>query len=579
VKKYIKTHFKLFLRFSKLLLPYKNKWILVLIFSSLSMVSGLVNPYLIKVIIDQALGNKDIKLLIILVVIGGGVFVLNGVFDGVRDYLEKYIREKINLYLNAKVYRCLQGFSFSYFIGRSTGENIYKISCDTERITDFIASVLPRFAVSFCKLFLILLVIFYLNWKITLFSILFAPFLYFPVYFFTRVIKNTWRIYIEGKERIFKLLQENFSHIQLIKIFGKESSSLKNFVRQSILNLRINIRHTKLKVFSSFFTRIFSQSVFGLIVFYGGYLVIKGETTVGALVAIITYMGQLMVLQSSFALSFQETMIGLVSCRRITDILDAPGQEKEEGTAKDIRFSKGKVIFKSVVFGYSPEDLVLDSMSFIIEGGSTIGLVGRSGCGKTTLGNLILRLYEPWEGSIFIDGDNIKDIRLKSLKEQIGMVLQEPFLFNDTIKNNITYGVGNIDKGKIIKVSEICGLHGFVKGLPLGYETVIGENACKISEGQKQRVSIARALIKSPRILILDEAMSSLDSASERKIMDNIKKYYADTTLIVISHRISEVLNVDLIYFFQSPGKMIIGKPKEILNKNRELVTLFNIGS
>jgi ABC-type multidrug transport system fused ATPase/permease subunit len=342
-----------------------------------------------------------------------------------------------------------------------------------------------------------------------------------------------------------------------------------------ITNIRIRIENIKLEIFSGFAASSISRIIIGLIAFYGGWQVIKGEMTLGSLTAIMVYLGQLIGLQRNFAYFFQTTALGLVSCQRVAEVLDVEAKIVEAKGAKEVTFRKGEISFREVSFGFRPQEPILKGISFDIEGGSHIAIVGPSGCGKTTLLNLILRLYDPWSGDIIIDGYRIKDLTFNSLKGQIGMALQEPFLLNDTVEANIGYGRGGADEKEITEAAKISGADDFIINLPDRYRTLIGENACKLSEGQKQKIAIARALVKRPKILIFDEAFSSMDSSSEEMIMKNIKKTQRDVTLIVISHRLSAVLNADLAYFLNRSNGLCIGRGEELLQKNEEFSALF----
>jgi len=388
-------------------------------------------------------------------------------------------------------------------------------------------------------------------------------------------MKKVWKVLIENSQDFFKSLQEILSHIQLVKSFGKETSSVRKYLRKLITNRRISIKNMRLEIISSVAASVVSKALIGLIAFYGGYQVIKGHMTLGSLTAIMVYLTQLIGLQGQFANFFQTTVLGLVSCQRVAEVLDEKEEISEPKDAKRVVFETPDVVFRDVSFGYRIEEYVLKDITFHIEKGSHVALCGPSGYGKTTILNLLLRLYDPWEGRIFINGYDIKDLKIGSLRKQIGIVLQEPFLWNDSIENNIRYGKEDATREEIITVSQLTLVDDFVKDLPDGYKTVIGEGACKLSEGQKQKIAIARALVKNPKILMLDEASSSMDSASEEKILRNIKKTQKDATLIVVSHRLSTVLSADTVYFLNSFNSLIIGKPEDLLKTNKEFSNLF----
>ncbi|MFC1623915.1 ABC transporter ATP-binding protein [Candidatus Omnitrophota bacterium] len=569
-----KTQFKLFLKFAKYLLPYWKKEVAILSLSGLTVLLALVSPYLSKLVIDRAFGNRDLKIFIILALIGGGVFVLSGLVGGLKNYLDRQIKIKVNFDLNKKVFKHLEKLDLRYFQNKSTGEHLYRSSYDIDRASDFITSSPPQVVLTFPKLLFILVIVFRLNWQMALFSIFLAPLLYLPSYYFIKRMEEIWKELIKNSEGIFKCLNEFFSHIQLVKAFGKEATAVRGYLRRRIANIRISMRNVKLEVASGFAGSVVNKVAIGLIAFYGGYQVIKGRMSLGSLSAIMMYIGQLIGLQGTFAGFFQNIALGLVSCQRVEEILDKKAKIVEKQDAKDIAFKKGNIAFRDVIFGYKDGEEVISGINFDIKGGTHIAFVGTSGSGKSTILNLILRLYDPWSGDIWIDGYNVKDLKLSSLRSQIGIVLQEPFLWNDTIESNIKYGRPDASEREMIEAAKICGIDDFVSKLSNGYKTIIGENACKISEGQKQKIAIARALIKKPKILILDEALSSIDSQGEERIITNIGELQEVLTVIIVSHRLSTVMNADKIYFLQKSGEIVVSSGKELLG-NKTFCNLF----
>lgn len=565
----------LFLRFIKFLLPYRAKWVAILLLSSLGVLLGLINPYLTKLIVDKAIMKKDLRIFIILVIIGGAIFIISGIINGIKQYLERYVKIKVKFDLNKKVFTKINSLTFSWFQNKSTGEHLYKIAYDIDRVDDLITFVPPQAAALFPKILLILFIILRLNWKMAVFSLCLTPFLYLPPCYFIRKRRAIWERLIKNSELIFKTLHETFTHIYPIKVFGKEGAEIRKYLRKLINNIRVELSSTKLEVFSNFAAGTTDKILIGLITFYGGCQVIKGTMTLGSLTAILVYLGQLVNMQNSLINFFQATVLGLVSCQRVADVLDEKDCVAENKKARNVLFEKGEIVFDNVTFGYLQGKPILKDLSFSIEAGRHISLVAPSGFGKTTLLNLIVRLYNPWKGEILIDGVKIKDITLGSLRGQISMALQEPFLFNDTIRNNIAYGKENADETEIYEAARVSLVHDFVEGLPDKYDTVIGENACKISEGQKQKIAISRAIIKKPRILILDEAMSSMDSLSEEKILLNIAQNQERLTLITVSHRLSTVISADLVYFLKRPDCVIIDSPERLFQNDRDFYNLF----
>jgi len=316
---------------------------------------------------------------------------------------------------------------------------------------------------------------------------------------------------------------------------------------------------------SSFSSSILNKLISGIILLYGGYQVIRGDLTLGSLTALMIYLTQALGAFKSMAGFYENIFVNSVSYQRLAEILDIKTEIRDKEGAAGAKILKGKIEFHDVHFTYQKDGFVLKGVNFTIKPGSKIALVGKSGCGKTTLLSLILRLYNLEKGSILIDGQNIKDVKLKSLKEQIGICLQEALLWNDTLANNILYGKDDASYEEMVKAAKIAQIDKFIFKLPQGYDSLIGEMACKLSEGQKQRVAIARTVIKRPSILILDEAMSSLDSETEEKIIDNIKNEFRDSTIIVVSHRLSTVKKMELAYFLEGPADIYIGSHEELL--------------
>jgi ABC-type bacteriocin/lantibiotic exporter with double-glycine peptidase domain len=490
--------------------------------------------------------------------------------------LNQYVRARISFDLNRQVFKKLRDLSFSWFQDKTRGEELYLLSNDIDVVTNFITASLPQASLFFCRLLFTLAILFYLNYKIAIFALLLSVFLYLPPYYFKKKIEKAWEVLAKNSQEAFQILDEFFSHIQLIKIFAKETATTRAYLKRLIIDIRIRMKNTRLEIFSGFANNAGNKIIVGLVGLYGGYQVIKGNLTLGSLTAITVYIYQLMGLPGEFSSFFHSASFGIISCQRLNAILEEKPTVTESSNAQEIDFSTGEIIFKNVSFGYFPKQFILNKINFRIPGGSHIALVGPSGCGKTTLLNLLVRLYEPQEGEISIDAWDIRQLKLRSLRKQTGFALQEPFLWNRSIEDNIKYGREEATKEEILAVARLTGIDDFAKSFPQGYQTIIGEDACKISEGQKQRIAIARALLKDPKILILDEALSSLDSAGEEKILSGIKMAYPGLTLITVSHRLSTVMSADLAYYFFKPNEMLMDKPQNLCAYNKEFARLFS---
>ncbi len=565
-------------RFNKYLYKYWRLQAIVILLGLVAVPLSLINPYLSKLLIDDAYVNKDLRLFLILAIIGGSVFILNGIINSLNDYLSRRTKCRVNFDMMKDMFRHLHSLPISFFKDRSTGEHVYKISNDVTSVSDFLCDNLPQMVTLFPKLLFILVIVFRLsgsNWKLPLLATLLAPISCINPYLFREWLRRTSRRAVEKFEHIFRELHEVFTNIHLVKVLGKEDYEIKRFEESLTERIDFELERARVLSISSFSSSVLNKVIGGLIALYGGYHVIKGTMTLGSLTAIMIYLAQLLGLTRSISGFYETILINSVSRERLSEILDIKPEIRDAEDAMDYRIPAGRIEFRDVSFGYKKDEFILKGMNFSIESSSKIAVVGSSGCGKTTLLTLILRMYEPKEGSILIDKLDIRDVKLKSLKAHITIALQEPFLWNDTIANNILYGAPEAGKEELVKAAEMAAAHSFILNLPEQYDSVIGEEGCKISEGEKQRIALARAIIGRPKILMLDEAMSSLDSETEDKIVDNIRREFKNSTIIVVSHRLSTVKKMDLVYFFEGPSRLNIGTHHNFLAASEKYRELF----
>lgn len=538
-------------RFNRYLYRYWKLQTIVILLGLTVVPLSLINPYLTKLLIDKAYGNKDLKLFFILAIIGGTIFIFSGLINFLSRYLSQRIKYRVHFDITRGIFRHLQDLHISFFNERSTGEHLYKISSDISSVSDFVCDTIPQIIKLFPRFLFILIIVFYLNWKLALLALLLVPITYIQPYFFSKWLSKITSKMIEKSQDVFERLHEVFSHIYLIKILGKKKYEIKRFEENLTKRMDSELRNAKLLGISGFSATVLNRVIGGIIALYGGYQVIKGTMTLGSLTAVMIYLTQLMEIMKLIGSFYENIAIDSVSCRRLAEIQDIKPKIKDSEDAIDYPILQGRIEFKDVSFGYKKDESILKDINFSIEPTSRIAIVGPSGCGKTTLLSLILRLYEQEKGSIFIDGVDTRKMRLESLKSQIGIAPQRPLLWNDTIANNILYGAEQAASEDMFKAAQLAEAHDFIMSFPNKYDSVIGEMACKISEGQKQRIAVARALIKKAKIIILDEAMSSLDSETEDKVIDNIQSEYKGSTLVIVSHRLSTIRRMDQVYFIQ----------------------------
>lgn len=561
---------KLFLKFARFLLPYRKLEFLIGSLALLGVALSLVYPYLAKLIIDQAFASKDLRLFLSLTVIGTLILVANGLVSKFTSYLNQYIRARVHFDITRRVFERMQSLPFSFFSHRSSGEHLFKIEYDIYRAVDIVVTMLPQALALIPRFVLVFIIVFSLDAKLSALSLFLAPLTFAVPYLFTKRLRERLEEYIQSTQKVFIRLAEVFSRVYLIKAFAKEKTELENYTHLMNDNLRLKKRNIGLEVSSQFYASLAQRAVLGLVGLYGGWRVITGDITLGSLTAIMVYLTQLVNMQGNFARFFQDTVLNLVSCERLEPVLDVNPAMSQDRPCLKPEFTRGELRFSDVHFSYDDEKPVLKGMSFTITPGSWSAMVGPSGVGKTTMINLLLQLYDVRDGSIAIDGHNIKDIEPETLKKQIGFVPQEPFLWNDTVRNNIRYGKEDATDEEIYQAARLAHADEFIRELPEEYETRIGENACKISEGQKQRIAIARALVKKPRILILDEAFASVNRELEEAILTDIEKKFQGTTFIVVTHRQSTLKRMHVIYHLESPSTLSVTTNEKTASEGRE---------
>ena len=571
----IKDAFKLFLRFNRYILRYWKFELLLLILGNFSIIFVLVTPYLGKIILDEGILAKNIILFIRFAVLAGGIFLLKLAADNGNSYLKNYVMRKIKIDLSKSVFKKIRKFSLRFFQNRSTGECIFRINNDISSSANIITNTLPNILLSLFKLISITIVILFINWKILILVLAYQFLVIFQIRLFIKKIQELMKRGLKKSQEIFGVLSQLFSHVYFIKASGTMTFMVRKYFHALAESMRLEVRNFRLGLASGILSNVSNKLFFGIIGFLGALLVIKEQMSLGSLSAIMVYLAQGTGAYAALLSFGRQIVLNRISLERITELLDAEIDITEKDKAENIAFLRGKVEFRNVCFGYEKEKYVLNKMSFIISPGSKIALVGASGCGKTTILNLILRLYDVNEGAIVLDDYDIRDIKFKSIYSQIGIALQQTFLWNDTIAYNILYGAENADEREMIEAAKVAEADNFILNLAKQYNSIIGEMVYTISEGQKQRIAIARAVIKNPKILILDEALPAVDSETEDKIIDNIKQAFKDSTLIIVSHRLSAVKNMDLVYFLEGPAKMDIGTHTEFIKTNFKYRELF----
>jgi ABC-type multidrug transport system fused ATPase/permease subunit len=535
---------------------------LKLIFASaavvVSTIMGLLPPYLIREGIDNYIIRGEIERLWLLAVLMILTVLIKGIFDFAKSYLSEYIAQNIIHDLRVDLYNHLNKLSFSFFDSAQTGDLMSRLTADADTLRQFFSRGSVYISSNVLTIIGIFVIIINWDYRLALIYLLMLPLMIFGMYIYAKRVRPMFKMVRKSFAALTHLLRENFLGIEVIKLFGREKFEEERFKKENMRYISKNLEAAKVSAFWMPYVNFFMGLGTALIIWYGGRLVINQEISLGMLAAFISYISMLLrpVRQTGMLISFGSQ--AAASAERIFNVLDRKSDVKEVEQAQVLKNVRGEVEYRNVSFAYQKGKEVLKNINLEIKAGETAAVVGPTGAGKTTLLHLLPRFYDPDRGKILIDGKDIKNITLESLRTQIGIVMQHTFLFAASIKENISYGKPEADIEEIKQAAETAQIADFIESLPLGYETPVGERGVTLSGGQKQRLAVARVLLTDPSILILDEPTSSVDAATEQKMNTALNKIMENRTTFVIAHRIWTVKNAD---------KIIVLKDGEIIEK------------
>lgn len=556
------------IRLLSLLKPY---WYLVataILLTAVVALITLVPPYLTKVLIDDVLKNKNMDLLIRIVGYLVAVFIGISVIHTLRSLIMTALSHKIIYQLRHQVYSHLQRLSLKFYSTHQTGQIMSRTTHDTDQVLEFMGWAGPGLTVTILTFIGIGIVLFWMNWQLAALTLIPVPVIIIGFIIFGKkihpVFHKMWRCWA-GMNTI---LTDTIPGIKVVKAFAQENREINRFDHEIKELYHTGIKETK--AYSIFYPAMGFATFIGTMIIwaYGGYLVINDNMTLGTLMAFTAYM--MMFYAPVHELSQANHMFqrAATSAERIFGVLDTTPEIYSRADSIKLDEIKGEVEFHNVTFAYDEGRPALDNISFKVKAAEIIGLVGPSGAGKTTTINLICRFWDANKGTITIDGHNIRDIELHSLRKQIGVVLQEPFLFHGSVGNNIAYGKPGASREEIIASSKAANAHGFIMKMPKAYDTPVGERGYRLSAGERQRISIARAILDDPRILILDEATSSVDTEAEKQIQEALARLVKGRTTFAIAHRLSTLKNADRLIVIKEGQLIEMGTHEELLQQD-----------
>lgn len=533
-------------------------------------------PFIVRHVFDDIFARKDQQALMFFPFVIVGVFAFRGVVNFGQGYLMDYVGLRIINDVRNAVNRHMQSLSLSFFQRHPTGTLISRVSNDVNLIrgalTDSVASLIRDTT----SLIALVVVAFFQDWVLAMIAFVVFPASIFPVMRLTKKIKRFTKRGQVTTGVLTNLLQESIQGNRIVKAFGMERYESERFARENQRLFKQSVRACRIRAVMAPAMELLASFGIGGVVWYGGFSAIQGGRTQGEFMAFIAAMFLMYDPFKHLTRTYATIQQGLVGAERVFEILDEQPEISDRPNSKPAgRFSR-EIEFHNVSFGYGGK-MVLENIHFKISLGEVVALVGVSGVGKSTLADLLPRFYDVTSGKIAIDGIDIRDVTLESLRSQIGIVSQHTFLFNDTVRNNIAYGEQSKDMEHIIAASQAAHAHDFIMALPQGYDTAIGEMGFRLSGGQRQRLAIARALLKDAPILILDEATSSLDAESERLVQVALENLMVQRTVLVIAHRLSTIRRANRIAVLVDGCMVEEGTHEELLARQAEYSRLYTL--
>ena len=502
-----------------------------------------------------------------LVLIMAGIHVFSMVTGSIRGYMMAWVGQNVTRRLQNETYEHLNALSIDFFHDRDTGNLMSRITHDVSRLRDFISNGIQEIAGDSLTIIYMCAIMFGINWQLALWTLIPIPCLIFFTLLFGRLMSKVYHVLWKRYANISTILASTIPGVRVVKAFARERYEINRF---NELTYHVFTGEMSAARIGSLYRPIMEFIAYsGTIIIWlvGGWQIFQDDVTLGTLVMFQGFMMRFFGPVRTLCQMNERFIRAGTSAERVFEVMDTPPSVADKADAVALRDIRGAVEFRDVYFTYDNEKNALEGVSFTVEPGEMIGLVGHSGAGKSTLINLITRFYDPNDGAIIIDGHDSRDIQVKALRQQIGVVLQDPFLFQGTIAENIGYSKPGASRREIIAAARAANAHDFIVKFPDGYDTMVGERGARVSGGERQRISIARAILKNPRILILDEATSSVDTETESKIQEALERLIQGRTVFAIAHRLSTLKYADRLVVLKEGEVDEIGTHEELIAK------------
>ncbi|MDT8716092.1 ABC transporter ATP-binding protein [Clostridium sp. 19966] len=567
-------NFQYLKRVFKYLVPYKKEMIFTLIIMLLSSVAGLTGPYLVKIALDNQIPNKDVKGLIIVAVIFLLTQVINLVCLKIKIKKMNYVGQNVIFNLRKDLFEHLQKLPFTYYDSRPHGKILVRVVNYVNSLSDLLSTGIINLFTDTFSLFVIIGFMLVINVRLTIITLLGLPVLIFATFLIKTAQRKAWQILSNKSSNLNAYIHESICGMKVTQSFAREKTNSEIFY-----NLNESYRKSWMRcVEIQFLMGPFVDNISSLVsaaIYILGIKWIGGSISVGVLVAFIGYIGRFWTPISNIANTYNDIINGMAYLERIFETLDEEPTVKDIPNASTMPEIKGDLEFKKVNFSYDEGHRILKDVSFKVPAGSSIALVGPTGAGKTTIINLISRFYNIDDGAVLIDGTDISKVTLNSLRKQMGVMLQDSFIFSGTVMDNIRYGNLTASDDEVIAAAKIVRAHDFIKSLDNGYNTIVNERGTMFSAGQRQLIAFARALLANPAILILDEATSSIDTNTEILLQQGLQELLKNRTSFIIAHRLSTIKNSTRIMYIDKGTIVEAGSHDELMELKGEYYNLY----
>ena len=566
----------IFKRLLQLAKPHGAKFILAMFCMLIvgAMTSSLA--FLVKPAMDEIFLKKNADMLIWIPVIVILIYFIKGICNYTQTILMSFIGQRVVADLRNKLYKQIQLQSLSFFTKNPTGLLMSRITNDVGSIQGAVSEALTSLMKDTFTILCLMFVVLYRDWQLGIIAMLVFPLTAYPIAKFGKKMRSIATRTQVTMGSLTTLLQETISGTRIVKAFSMEEYENQRFARENEHLFKLALKSVSVSAVSSPFMEFLGGLGIATIIFYGGYQVIKGISTPGTFFSFLTALFMLYDPVRKLTNVNNTIQQGIAGAKRVFGIIDIVPDIRNSVTATDLPKISTGIDIQNVTFAYE-ETPVLKNINLSIKAGEVVAFVGMSGGGKTTLVNLIPRFYDVTEGRILLDGSDIREVTIESLRGQIAIVTQQTILFNDTVRNNIAYGNIEETEENIIQAAKAANAHDFIMNLPDGYDTVIGEQGAKLSGGERQRISIARALLKDAPILILDEATSSLDTEAEIEVQDALENLMKGRTTLIIAHRLSTIRNAHRIIVLANGEIMEEGTHESLMEKRREYFRFYTM--